>query len=135
METKIQVNGAFIDFYVNRKKYESLKTRRGRFNYVWRELNKILDNLKHADVGKVQGLDIRLANTTPNEFWGEDRLAEMNELGWRGEEDIPKNETNVVIRYFSINIISVILGNVGLVNFPKFIGDRFIIECSSYKII
>jgi hypothetical protein len=135
METKIQVNGAFIDFYVNRKKYERLKTKRGKFNYVWRELNKILDNLKHADVGKVQGLDIRLASTTPNEFYGEERLAEMNELGWRGEDDIPKNETNVVIRYFSVTIISVILGNVGLVNFPKFIGDRFLIECSSYKII
>lgn len=135
METKIQVNNAFIDFYVNRKKFESLKTKRGQYNYVWRELNKILASLTHSNVGKSLGIDIRLASTTPNEFWRQDHLSIMNEIGWRGEEDIPKNETNVVIRYFHVDIISVVLGNVGLVNFPKLVGDRFLIECTSYKII
>ena len=34
--------GAIIDFYVDKLKFESYKTRRGQFNYVHRELTKIL---------------------------------------------------------------------------------------------
>jgi len=61
-------------------------------------------------------------------------MAEML-IGYRGEKDIPENEKYITIRYFHVDIISVVLGNVGLVNFPNFKGENFKIEACSYKII
>jgi len=130
---KIQLNGGIIDFYVDRKKYEGYKTKRGQYSFVETQLKDILASLRHT--GKEQGLDVRLADITSNHFWGQDYLCEINELGWRGEKSIPKNEKYAVLRVFHIDLASVVLGNVGLVNFPKFKGEKFLLECSTYRIV
>lgn len=122
---KILLAGGIIDFYVNKKKYEGYKTERGRWNYVYTELAKILSSLT-GDF--YEGIEIRNATITSNHFWGQDEFCEVNDLGFSINNQVPLNEDKITLRIFQIDI-------VGVVPEKKELTDCFImIEDTDYQI-
>lgn len=108
---KILLAGAIIDFYVNPNKYDKYKTKAGRFNYVRRELKKHLDSL----TGKVvNGITIRDANITSNNFWGIDKFCTPNDLNYSCNNEVPLREDKLTVRIFMIDIVGVYEGEVEL---------------------
>jgi hypothetical protein len=102
---KILLAGAYMDFYVNKKKYNAYKTDRGRNRFVERTLKGYLDSL----TGKViEGITIRNANCTSNNFWGNVPLNPVNDLGYCAGNEVPMNEDVVTLRMFSLDIVGVV---------------------------
>jgi hypothetical protein len=108
---KILLAGGIIDFYVNPKKYKDYKTNSGKFNYVYRELEKKLKSL----VGMtVNGITIRDASITSNNFWGIKKFCKPNDLNYSCNNEVPLREDKKTIRIFMIDIVGVYEGDVEL---------------------
>lgn len=102
---KILLAGAYMDFYVNKKKYNAYKTDRGRNNFVERTFKKYLESL----TGKViNGITIRNANVTSNNYWGNVPLNPVNDLGYCESNKVPMNEDVVTLRMFGLDIVGVV---------------------------
>jgi hypothetical protein len=102
---KILLAGAYMDFYVNKKKYNAYKTDRGRNNFVERTFKKYLETL----TGKViNGITIRNANVTSNNYWGNVPLHSINDLGYCESNKVPMNEDVVTLRMFGLDIVGVV---------------------------
>ena len=108
---KILLAGAIIDFYISPKKYETYKTNAGKYNYIYRELKKYLDSL----TGKVvNGITIRDASITSNNFWGIKKFCKPNDLNYSCNNEVPLREDKTTIRIFMIDIVGVYEGEVEL---------------------
>lgn len=130
---KILLAGAYMDFYVNKKKYESYKTDRGRNNLVWRTLNKYLDSL----TGKViEGITIRNANCTSNNFWGNVPLNTVNDLGYCCYNEVPLNEDVLTFRMLSLDIVGVVAEDKDLYDcFIQHYDKKFQFNISNVKLV
>jgi len=130
---KILLAGAIIDFYVSPTKYENYKTNRGKFNYVQRELQKKLDSL----TGKVvNGITIRDASITSNNFWGIDEFCTPNDLNYSCNNEVPLREDKLTIRIFMIDIVGVYEGDIELQEqFFKVSDKNFHLTVSNVKTI
>jgi hypothetical protein len=125
---KIQQNSGFIDFNVNRKKYESYKTKSGRNNYLFKQLTDRLNSCSPKQVG---GLAIRRVYITSNDFWGQvDTLRDIPCIGFRGELDLLESSETITFRVFGIEVISLALEDDAEM-FPKIEEDGFLIETGS----
>lgn len=101
----ILLAGGIIDFYVNKKKFKNYKTKRGQFNYVFRELNKILISMKGETVN---GIELRHVTITSNNFWGQDDLCIVNDIGYCNSNILPLNNSIITIRIFSIDLTGLV---------------------------
>ncbi len=130
---KILLAGGFIDFYVNKEKYRSYKTQKGRHNYVDKVLRKIFSSIK----GKViDGVEIREAIITSNNFWGIDGFHEINDLGYCNSNRVPLNEEKITLRIFQIDFVGVLIEDKTAFGcFLTIKNDNFLIEFSSAKIV
>ena len=130
---KILLAGAIIDFYVNPNKYENYKTNAGRKNFVQRELKNKLDSL----TGKtVNGITIRDASITSNNFWGIDKFCTPNDLNYSCNNEVPLREDKLTIRIFMIDIVGVYEGDVELQDqFFKVSEDDFHLTVSNVKTV
>lgn len=124
---KIIKSGGFIDFYISKKKYESLKTEKGKMNYVYnilkQYLNNMVDTIEH-------GIEIRDMDIAPNNFWGND-IHIINS----GYSNLKENKIKLIVRTFQIDLIGVILVKELKDIFPVFERGHFIVKFSHTKII
>lgn len=101
----ILLAGAYMDFYISKKKHDSYKTDRGRNSYVWRTLKKYLGSM----TGKVvDGVEIRNLDVTSNNFWGDLPSARVNDLGYWDKNRVPLNESVITIRIFQVDLVGVV---------------------------
>lgn len=129
---KILLAGGVIDFYVNKKKYESYKTSKGRLNYV----NKILEELLNSIKGKViEGIEIREATITPNKFWRIKDFCTINDLGYSFSNQVALNEENITLRIFQIDIIGLFSEDKNVFNCLEIKNENFLIMLSHIKIV
>ena len=133
---EIFLGGAIIDFYVNRKKYNSCKTIRGQFRYVYKMLDEYLSSLRGRVVG---GVEIRLATITSNNFWGEDEFCIPPDLNYSCNNEIPAlpdDSVNLPIRIFQIDITGLVVEDVELSErFFEVQEDNFHLKVASTRIV
>lgn len=127
---QILKNGGYIDFYVNKKKYENYKTEKGKLNLVYRTLNNICGSLA-GKTGK--GLEIREVSFTSNSFWG-NKLNFINDIGYSDSNKVELNEDKLTVRFFGIDVISVVTGE-NFNSFPTLTSKNFEIKTAFSKII
>jgi hypothetical protein len=128
----ILLGSGYIDFYVDKKKFESYKTDNGKKNYVKIELDKILKSLKGQSYKNVI---IRDASITTNNFWGNE-FCKINDIGYTGITS--KKFTNpklnkIAIRVFQIDLICV--GENLKIMFINIKNENFILNTGTCKII
>lgn len=130
---KILLAGAIIDFYVNPDIYEKRKTRRGKFNFVQRELKKKLDSLTGITVN---GITIRDASITSNNFWGIDEFCTLNDLNYSCNNEVPLREDKLTIRILMIDIVGVFEGDIEFQDqFFEVSEDDFHLKVSNVKTV
>lgn len=130
---KILLAGGIIDFYVNKEKYENYKTSKARFNYVYGVLAEFLGSIK----GKViDGVEIREATITSNNFWGIDDFYKINDLGYCISNEVPLNEEKITLRIFQIDVVGVLVEDKSVFDcFLKIKDENFLIELSNARIV
>ena len=129
----ILLAGGIIDFYVEPKKFNRYKTQRGKFNFVERELMKILNSLTGVEVN---GITIRDANITSNHFWGMDGLCTVNDLGYNFAYQPKQREDKITIRIMHIDIVGIFENEIPLQDFFfKIKEDNFYLSISSSKLV
>jgi hypothetical protein len=101
---KIIKGSGIIDFHINKKKYNAYKTDRGKRNYVYGELNSVLNKFKGETLNDVE---IRLLDITSNDFWVQKELCFVNDIGYSAANKVPLNEDVLTARIFSINLIGI----------------------------
>jgi hypothetical protein len=128
----ILLGSGYIDFYVDKKKFESYKTDNGKKNYVKIELDKILKSLKGQSYKNVI---IRDASITTNNFWG-DEFYKINDIGYNGitpKKLINSKLNKIAIRVFQIDLICV--GENLKIMFINIKNENFILNTGTCKII
>jgi hypothetical protein len=130
---KILLAGGIIDFYVNKEVYKKYKTKRARFNYVYKVLAEFLNSIK----GKViNGIEIREATITSNNFWGIDDFCIINDLGYSGSNETPLNKEKITLRIFQIDFVGVIVEEKSLYDcFLTIKDENFLIVFANAKIV
>lgn len=129
---KLLLNSGFIDFYVDKKSFENCKKEIQQKKLVFKRLEKIFIEVTGKLIGDISIRDISIIS---NEFWGND-LHMINDIGFNISNQLPKNEEQVCLRYFGVNIVSVIYGSLKNKNlFLKIEGDGYLIQSSNYKIV
>lgn len=130
MRTKILKAGCIIDLRLNKVKYNSYKTRKGRFNYVYDILNEYLKSMTDTIVN---GVEIRNISITSNNYYGITDFCIINDLDYSAGNLLPLNENFVTIRIFQIDLIGIICG-YGAVMLVKVKNDNFCLDTSHYEI-
>lgn len=105
----LTIAGAMIDFHLNKKKYRGYKTNLGRFNYIQRCLDKILNSLKgtvHNDI------ELREISITPNHFWGVDEHTIINDIGYSYNNLVALNDNFITIRIMDIDVVGIVKDNI-----------------------
>jgi hypothetical protein len=128
----ILLGSGYIDFYVNKKKFESYKTDKGIKNYVERELYTILESLRGQTY---ENVIIRDASITSNNFWGND-IHKINDIGYNFaniKKLIDPNLNKIAIRVLHIDLICV--GDNLKTMFINIENENFILNTGSCKII
>jgi hypothetical protein len=129
---KILLNSAIIDFYIDKKKFNSYKNFRNQKNFVFTKLMEILTKIKGT---KIDNIEIRDVSITSNNFWGQE-LYKINDLGYNFANQCEENKKFVTLRIFNIDIISVFSDKISDKDtFLNIKGDNFLIQSSSAKII
>lgn len=130
---KILLAGGIIDFYVNKQRYENYKTSRARFNYVYGVLAELLSSIK----GKViDGVEIREATITSNNFWGIEDFCTINDLGYCISNEVPLNEEKITLRIFQIDVVGVLVEDKSVFDcFLEIKDENFLIKLSNAKIV
>lgn len=129
---KILLNSAYIDFYVDKKSFEKCKKEVQQKNLVLKRFQYIFDEVTGKLIGDISVRDLSIIS---NEFWGTN-LHKINDIGINIINKLPKNEEQVCLRYFGVNIVSVIYGGLKNKNlFLKIEGDGYLIQSSNYKVV
>lgn len=131
MRTKILISWGIIDFRVNKVKYNSYKTRKGRFNYVYGVLNGYLSSMSDTIVS---GVEIRNLSITHNNFYGLKDFHIINDLNYNCRNLLPLNENFVTIRMNEIDHVGIICG-YGADLFFEIMNDNFYFNSCGYKIV
>ena len=121
-------SGGYIDFYISKKKYESLKTERGQMNYVYRVLKQFLKNM--TGLITKEGLEVRDVDITSNNFWG-DKISIIEAQ----YSKLKANENKLIVRNFMIDLIAVVLTKECENQFPEFKFEHFILKIGHSKLI
>jgi hypothetical protein len=128
----ILLTSAYMDFYVNKKKYEAYKTDKGRWNYVYKTIKEHLDSMTGTVVNNIT---IRDASLTSNKFWGQDNIIIVNDLGYSVGNKVPLNEDKITIRNFSIDITAVFEGELVDKFFSLGINNKYLVKTCNYRIV
>ena len=141
------IGDAYIDFYVDRKKFNSYKSESGQMNYVHRELDKIFKSLvgevcsareNEPQIDLFPKVTIRDVSITSNNFWGE-KYIQINDLGYSGTnelEPIDESLNKLPLRFLMVDIIGVVEKALFKSDyFIKITKPNFIISVSTYKLV
>ena len=129
---------AILDFYVNKKKFDSYKTERGKMNFVADELNKYFLKMKGLVVNDV--LTIRDVSITSNHFWG-DGYHKINDIGYsycNKLEPIYEKHNKVALRIIQIDVCGVGDGLKLLKGNELFYvikNENYILRGASYRLV
>lgn len=111
----IFIAGAIIDFYVDKKKYDKLKTKLAKKRLVEKTLMKCLASIKNTTIN---GIEIREASINSNNFWGIDDFCFINDIGYSANNPLPPKEDVLSCRIFQIDLF-------GLTDKSEIISDCF----------
>ena len=101
-QVNIFKGGAIIDIVVNREKFDSYKTERGKRNFVHRKLSDVFVSLENKKIGE---LTIRDVSITSNHFWGED-FCEVPNLSYCLSNQVEQIEdSKIVLRFFQVDVL------------------------------
>lgn len=135
MTTKVKIiqAGGLIDFYVDKKRFEKFKTKYSKFNYVKKELDKCLE----VNIGKtINNIEIRDMFITSNNFWKEEDILTVNDIGYGIANQLPLNNDQVTVRIFNIELIGILTKDYDETDpWLTIIRDSFQFDMSSRKII
>ena len=131
---KILLAGGIIDFYVNKEKYKKLKNKVTKFQYIYSELSKILEQ----NIGSIlpKGIELRDLSITSNNFWGEDDFRIINDIGYCSNNQVELNENFITLRIFQIDIVALVTDDFCIRDaFQDIMGEGYNITISSAKVV
>ena len=131
---KILLAGGIIDFYVNKEKYKKLKNKVKKFEYIYSELSKILE--QNIGIILPKGIELRDLSITSNNFWGEDDFCIINDIGYCSNNQVELNENFITLRIFQIDIVALVNNDFCISDaFQDITGEGYNITISSAKVI
>lgn len=135
---KILLAGAYIDFYVNKSKFDNYKTDAGKKDYVFRELNKIFESQTGKTINNIQIRDISI---TSNNFYGSE-LNFIPDLDYNITNQcskIDESKNKLPIRSFHVDIVASFnennLNDKQDLFFSLGETDKFILKVGSIKVV
>ncbi len=129
---KILLAGAIIDFYIDKDKYKKLKTKTGKYSYV----EKVLKSIFNKIIGiNVNNIEIRDVSITSNNFWGQEKLLEINDIGYSCNNILDKNEDFTTLRIFQIDIVGVVSNDFNICDsFIEIKDNDYLLTISSARL-
>jgi hypothetical protein len=103
---KILLAGAIIDFHIDKDKYEKYKTRKSKYNYVYKVLQECIVPLTGTYLDEAKKIQIRDVSITSNHFWGREKLCIINDIGYSETNMLELNEDFITVRIFKIDIVA-----------------------------